>query len=291
MVTSIENLKNLFRHTLKQKLASLSALEKDKETLEISKRLFDHSVYQKSRSVGVYINMATEVATDLIICDAVQNNKVFFIPHLIKNEMNMVRLKCTKTLADLRENQWKFKQLPSDQIHFSNFAFQIVCSKKLWENYLLQCKNATFTQASRIGIGFNEEFNYMELSALKGQGCLNEKCPLGFYRLYNEIDLFLVPGLGFGEKGKRLGRGKGCYDKYFFQLNQIKNFHNYYCSLHEFLCQREKSVSCVNFPKNFQLLSYKKIGLCFSVQWCPKTIPTSKHDIPMNNVITPSFVF
>lgn len=63
-------------------------------------------------------------------------------------------------------------------------------------------------------------------------------------------DVFLVPGLGFGLNGHRLGRGKGYYDKYL-----------------------------VNF--NHQI----KIGLCFEEQVFPEMVGLV-HDVRMNFVVT-----
>lgn len=35
----------------------------------------------------------------------------------------------------------------------------------------------------------------------------------------DDLDLVLVPGLAFDKKGRRLGRGKGCYDRFLRQLS------------------------------------------------------------------------
>ena len=63
-------------------------------------------------------------------------------------------------------------------------------------------------------------------------------------------DLLLVPGLSFTEKGERLGRGKGYYDRY--------------------------------LDKNKEL---KTIGVCFEAQ-LRESIPTNEHDKIMNFVVT-----
>ena len=64
-------------------------------------------------------------------------------------------------------------------------------------------------------------------------------------------ELLLIPGLAFGNKGERLGRGKGFYDKYL---------------------------------ENFKGL---KIGICTNEQVI-EGIPTESHDILMDGLITDS---
>jgi 5-formyltetrahydrofolate cyclo-ligase len=67
-------------------------------------------------------------------------------------------------------------------------------------------------------------------------------------------DLVFFPGLAFSKDGKRLGRGKGFYDRYFFDL--WKN------------------------PNRPQL-----IGLCYENQ-IVNTIPTDSYDISMDALLT-----
>ncbi len=65
----------------------------------------------------------------------------------------------------------------------------------------------------------------------------------------DDVDLIIVPGVGFDERGNRLGHGKGYYD------NLLKN-----------------STSL-------------KISLAFDFQ-IVENIPTEKHDIPVDKIIT-----
>jgi 5-formyltetrahydrofolate cyclo-ligase len=64
-----------------------------------------------------------------------------------------------------------------------------------------------------------------------------------------KLDLIIVPGVGFDEKGNRLGHGKGYYDK---------------------LLQKSKAT---------------KIGLAFECQIINQ-IPTDKNDMPVDAIIT-----
>eukprot|EP00126_Sphaerothecum_destruens_P010034 Sdes_comp20662_c0_seq3m15984 len=66
-----------------------------------------------------------------------------------------------------------------------------------------------------------------------------------------ELDLIIVPGLGFTKQGSRLGRGKGYYDRFFSSL----------------------SVSSKKHEKPFPTL----VGLAFECQMCEQ-LPTSTHD-------------
>ena len=70
------------------------------------------------------------------------------------------------------------------------------------------------------------------------------------FTAYHDIDVVVVPGMGFDKEGNRLGRGRGYYDR--------------------FLCQ---------IPEIY------KIGICFDFQIMDK-IPTESTDIPVNTVIS-----
>lgn len=66
-----------------------------------------------------------------------------------------------------------------------------------------------------------------------------------------DIDMILAPGMGFDEGGRRLGRGKGFYDRILAQTTGII------------------------------------VGLAFEWQMREK-IPTEAHDLPMHRIVTPS---
>lgn len=65
-----------------------------------------------------------------------------------------------------------------------------------------------------------------------------------------DLDLVIVPGVAFDKKGNRLGRGKGCYDRFLSALSD-------------------------DLPS---------IGLAFDFQILP-LIPTTKHDVSVKKII------
>lgn len=66
---------------------------------------------------------------------------------------------------------------------------------------------------------------------------------------YEEIDLCVVPGVGFDSDGHRLGRGKGYYDKF---LSRTSSY---------------------------------KLGICFGCQYV-KNVPSEEWDILMDEIVT-----
>lgn len=81
-------------------------------------------------------------------------------------------------------------------------------------------------------------------------GAFGIKEPAGAaFEAYGEIDLALIPGVCFDKSNRRLGRGKGFYDKL------------------------------------LPLISAKKIGLCFPAQ-IVQELPADPWDIPMDAVVT-----
>lgn len=69
------------------------------------------------------------------------------------------------------------------------------------------------------------------------------------FTAYDQIDLVVVPGVGFDAAGNRLGRGKGYYDRLLRQM-----------------------------PDTY------KLGVCFDFQKV-ETIPTDQYDIQMHEVL------
>eukprot|EP00122_Pirum_gemmata_P010095 Pgem_evm1s9329 len=91
----------------------------------------------------------------------------------------------------------------------------------------------------------------------------------------NKLDLIIVPGLGFGEGGARLGRGKGYYDKYLAEANAIIGKH------------LKEHLNDLKYDGDHHV---KTVGLCFSVQWCSLEIPMESHDLHMHYLVTPDEV-
>ncbi len=82
-------------------------------------------------------------------------------------------------------------------------------------------------------------------------GKFNITEPIGkAFNNVEEIDVMIIPGMGFDRQGNRLGRGKGYYDR-FLRLA----------------------------PKIF------KVGVCFHFQVFEQ-VPTDKHDIRMDTVVS-----
>jgi 5-formyltetrahydrofolate cyclo-ligase len=80
----------------------------------------------------------------------------------------------------------------------------------------------------------------------------NEKCELA---QWNQLDLALIPGVAFDQFGRRLGKGKGFYDRVLVPFKGLK------------------------------------IGVCFDEQMVkPSLIPMEPHDIHMDWILTPSML-
>lgn len=92
---------------------------------------------------------------------------------------------------------------------------------------------------------------YTGKDCLKTAGAFHILEPQGEpYTLFNSIDLAIIPGIAFTKDGKRMGRGRGYYDRL--------------------------------LPK---LVNAYKIGLCFPFQLL-EDIPTDSHDVRMDEVVT-----
>jgi 5-formyltetrahydrofolate cyclo-ligase len=82
-------------------------------------------------------------------------------------------------------------------------------------------------------------------------GILEPHIPVDFVHPM-QVDMVIVPMLGFNERGHRLGYGAGYYDRFLALLRP----------------------SCL------------KIGLCYSAGNLKNTLPVEEHDIPVDFVVT-----
>lgn len=88
--------------------------------------------------------------------------------------------------------------------------------------------------------------------------------PLGFLQPSDRLavaeikpQLYLVPGLLFGARGERIGRGGGYYDRYFGSLSKKE-------------------------------LEIPRVGIAFLSQFSTAPLPQEQHDIPVHFVLTAS---
>ncbi len=99
---------------------------------------------------------------------------------------------------------------------------------------------------------------------IKGPFGVLEPCPppQGYQPLSSSqaqyIDIVIVPMLGFDQNRQRLGYGKGIYDRFIANLQEL----------------RETPATLIGLALEWQ---------------CEHAIPTEPHDVPMDIVITPSF--
>ena len=110
------------------------------------------------------------------------------------------------------------------------FEERVVIVPKAFGDYLLPCKINSLGELRTFNFGIKEPID-------------EDVFPLG------EIDVIVVPGLAFNEKGERIGYGKGFYDRFLSKCNAIK------------------------------------VGLCFE-EFIVDKIPTQDHDIKVDFIIT-----
>jgi len=173
--------KVLLRKINKQLLDTMPLYEVNENSEIITKKVLESEVFQKAKSIFIYISFGNEVRTYGIIMTAKKQGKKVYVPKIIGSEMRAVD-------CDL----------------------------------------------NRLSIN---KFGIMEPIKYK---TIDEK----------NIDLCITPGLAFDEDKNRLGYGKGYYDKFFEQNEEIL-----------------------------------RMGLCYDILLVKK-IEADNHDVKMNCIMT-----
>ncbi|RUM60021.1 MAG: 5-formyltetrahydrofolate cyclo-ligase [Persephonella sp.] len=109
-----------------------------------------------------------------------------------------------------------------------------------------------------------------DISDLK-EGFAGIKEPEGKVYPKEKIDIVVVPAVAYDRKGYRLGYGKGFYDRF------LKDFQNL------------KGKLCFKTKVRRNRFETQLIGLAYDFQVLDK-LPHEKHDIPVDIIITPKEV-
>jgi len=175
----------------------------------------------------------------------------------IRKELKATRMKLSRSEVLERSAQIKKRLFEINEFkQASTILFYVSYDNEVYTHDMIKKSMST---GKNIVVPFSDkEKRRLILSKLNNWGELE----LGSYGILeprkeqiketyiDEVDLVVVPGVGFDENGRRIGHGKGYYDDL---LKKSKN------ALH--------------------------IGLAFEFQIVDR-IPTEKHDIPVDKIVT-----
>ena len=141
--------------------------------------------------------------------------------------------------------------LQADTIYFyyplNTEANMLLLAKKA----LSMDKQIAFPKVNGRNMDFYEVRSLTEFT----EGTFHVMEPIGQRKICKNDPLVLVPGLAFDAQGRRMGYGKGYYDKYFARYSE-----------------------CI------------KVGICYAVQIIDE-VPTSQYDITMDAVATEQGIY
>lgn len=109
--------------------------------------------------------------------------------------------------------------------------------------------------------------NNLDFDLKKGYaGILEPKENCSLFKA-KDVDLLFIPGVAFDLKGNRLGRGKGCYDRFLKEVQERK---------------RVKRLKETERPKELKGL---KVGIAYEWQ-IVDSLPAESHDMLVDYIIT-----
>jgi 5,10-methenyltetrahydrofolate synthetase len=117
-------------------------------------------------------------------------------------------------------------------------------------------------------------------SADLAEGAFHIMEPTGeLFTDYEQIDVVLVPGMAFDAAGRRLGRGKGYYDRFLTELNGS--------ILRTNLIPRTSHLAprTSHLAPRTSYLAPRIIGICFPFQRVAE-VPSEEHDVMMDEVVS-----
>lgn len=187
--------RQLTRQKLQQQRTKISSNEQKKTSAIITEQLHQHPLFLQSQSIASYKAVQHEIDPSALIHQAWQNQQNCYLPVLYTPQL------------DFCQNSAKMNSRSIYNIH-KNFELS-GCLDKNSSTKSIQSQQLIFCAYQANTLLKKNRFNIPE-PPLSLDSCISPE----------DIDLVLVPLVGFTEKGQRLGMGAGFYDRSFaFLLN------------------------------------------------------------------------
>ena len=157
------------------------------------------------------------------------------------NEKNTIRKKIKNKLNSLSDEKKNYSKNQIAKIFFSTYIYKKakkifvffplpdeISITKIIEQCLIDKKILFLPKINDTEMEFfqiDNNINFFE-QLEKNKWNIFEPKPILKKITITSIDencIFLIPGLAFTKKGQRLGRGKGFYDKFLSQINNLQN--------------------------------------------------------------------
>ncbi len=189
---NIKTAKKAARANARLLLKGLSAAEREEQSQKAAALFLNSSIYKSSECVAAFFSLADEVDVFPIIARAFIDKKRVLLPRIVagSNAMDFYELAAPLGLAS------DFSAAPVLGVEsVSESAAPVLGLQNL--------VSALFAQTEANAWGIREPLSTLPLVS-------KDKIPAR--------TAILVPGLAFCKDGRRLGRGKGFYDRYLSEL-------------------------------------------------------------------------
>ncbi|XP_004874866.1 5-formyltetrahydrofolate cyclo-ligase isoform X2 [Heterocephalus glaber] len=174
---AVSGAKRKLRAELKQRLATLSAEERRRQSRLLTQKVIAHSKYQKSKRISIFLSMQDEIETEEIIKDIFQQGKTCFIPRyqFQSNHMDMVKLASPDEISSLPKTSWNIHQPGEDDVReealstggldlilmpglgFDNHGNRLGRGRGYYDTYLQRYLQLQGTKPYTIALAFKEQ--------------------------------------------------------------------------------------------------------------------------------------
>lgn len=189
---NIKTAKKAARANARLLLKGLSAAEREEQSQKAAALFLNSSIYKSSECVAAFFSLPDEVDIFPIIARAFMDKKRVLLPRIVagSNAMDFYELAAPLGLA-------------SDYSAAPVLGVESVSESAAPVLGLQSLLSALFAQTEANAWGIREPLPTLALVAKKD---------------FPARTAILVPGLAFCKDGRRLGRGKGFYDRYLSEL-------------------------------------------------------------------------